>query len=191
VSQASSIREYKLGCSLRLLSAGLVLDKPKFLKEVMSMSDERWLGVVVSGDKVIVVDAKIPAGGPIVIQADHLWTLQDGDRIQAYVVMYQQVSNYAAEHNVDRAVIKESAVSLGGTKKAHLQSAELRGVVMAALATVTTVDCKSKAVLSKTFGNRKVDDYLKDDKFWAKEIKGAVRSGSREAAFVILAARGN
>jgi hypothetical protein len=105
--------------------------------------------------------------------------------------MYQHVSDYAAENAIDRAVIKESAVSLGGTKKAHLQSAELRGVVMAALAKVTTVECKSKAVLSKTFGNRKVDDYLKDDKFWAREIKGAaVRSGSREAAFVLLAARG-
>jgi hypothetical protein len=83
--------------------------------------------------------------------------------------MAQQVSNYATENDIDLAVVKASAVSLGGTKKAHLESAELRGVVMMALGSVTNVECKSKAVISKTFGTRKVDSYVKDDGFWLKE----------------------
>jgi hypothetical protein len=149
----------------------------------------RWLGVVVSGEKVTVVDAEVPSSGPLVIEGDHSWPLQKGDRISAYVVMAQHVSNYATENAIDLAVVKASAVSLGGTKKAHLESAELRGVVMTALATVTSVECKSKAVISKTYGKRKVDAYVRDDAFWLKECAGDLRAGSREAAMVLLAAR--
>jgi hypothetical protein len=150
---------------------------------------ERWLGVVVSGDRVTVVDAEVPKSGPLVIQSDQSWPLQQGDRIEAYVVMSQQVSNYATEHGINRAIVKESAVSLGGTKKAHLLSAELRGVVITALATATSVECKSKAAISKTFGDRTVDEYVADNGFWKKEINGQLRVGSREAALVLLAGR--
>jgi hypothetical protein len=149
----------------------------------------RWLGVVVSGDKVTIVDAEVPDSGPLVVLSDQSWPLQQGDRASAYVVMAQQVSNYATENDIDLAVVKASAVSLGGTKKAHLESAELRGVVMMALGSVTNVECKSKAVISKTFGTRKVDSYVKDDGFWLKECAGNLRTGSREAAMVLLAAR--
>jgi hypothetical protein len=150
---------------------------------------DRWLGVVVSGDKVTIVDAEVPDSGPLVIQADESWPLQQGDRIPAYVVMAQQVSNYATDNGIDLAVVKASAVSLGGTKKAHLESAELRGVVMMALGSVTTVEIRSKGVISRTFGKRKVDAYVKDDGFWQKECAGKLRNGSREAAMVLLAAR--
>ncbi|WP_159006361.1 hypothetical protein [Bradyrhizobium sp. S69] len=149
----------------------------------------RWLGVVVSGDKVTIVDAEVPDTGPLVIQADESWPLQQGERVPAYVVMAQQVSNYVTENRIKLAVVKASAVSLGGTKKAHLESAELRGVVMAALGTITNVELRSKGVISKTFGKRKVDAYVKDDGFWQKECVGQLRSGSREAAMVLLAAR--
>ncbi len=48
----------------------------------------------------------------------------------------------------------------------------------------------TKAHISKTFGDRKVDEYLKDDDFWSKQISsGQLRIGSREAAMVLLAAR--
>jgi hypothetical protein len=150
---------------------------------------KRWLGVVVSGDKVTAVDAEVPDSGPLVIQSDQSWPLQQGDRIAAYVVISQQVSNYATENGIDRAIVKESAVSLGGTKKAHLLSAELRGVVMTALAGATTVECKSKASISKTFGSRTVDQYVADNDFWKEEIDGQLRAGSREAALILLASR--
>jgi len=151
---------------------------------------KRWIGVVVGSDKVTVVDAEIPSTGPIVIQADYSWPLHQGERPSAYSVMHQQVADYAREHKIAQAIIKASAVSLAGTKKAHLEAAELRGVVMCALGGVTATKTETKAHISKTFGTRKVDEYLKDDDFWSRQIAGArLRAGSREAAMVLLAAR--
>jgi hypothetical protein len=151
---------------------------------------ERWLGVVVASDKVTVVDATVDGDNPIVIQADVTWSLQDGARPEGYRVMHQRIADYARENNIAHAIIKGSAVSLRGTKKAHLEAAELRGVTACALASVTKVTFESKANISRNFGERRVDDYLKDKDFWAKEVSsGNLRVGSREAAIVILAAR--
>jgi hypothetical protein len=152
---------------------------------------ERWLGIVVGADEVKVIDAEIPdaADAPIVIQSDQSWPLQSGSRPDAYRVMHQMVADYAKEKGIKRAVIKASALSQGKTRKGHLKAAELRGVVMCALAGVTTAKCRAKAHMSKTFGERKVDEYLKDDGFWKKRTNGEVRKGSREAALVILAER--
>jgi hypothetical protein len=52
----------------------------------------------------------------------------------------------------------------------HLEAAELRGVVLAALATATKTVTIQKAKISKTFGKRKADEYLKDDSFWSGEV---------------------
>jgi hypothetical protein len=151
---------------------------------------ERWLGIVVSSDRLIIVDAEVDGASPITVEMDATWALQEGDRPQAYRVMHQRLVNYARENRIRRAVIKGSAVSLRGTKKVHLEAAELRGVVSCALAEVADVTTPTKALISRTFGDRKVDAYIKDDKFWRKEIgAGQLRNGSREAAMVILAAR--
>lgn len=151
---------------------------------------ERWIGLVVGSSQVILVDAEVQGSGPIVIQADDTWPLQKGDRASAYSVIFQQLADYARENRVSCVVIKASAVSLGGTKKVHLEAAELRGVVMCAAASVTATKSISKAVISRTFGSRKVDDYIQDSAFWSKEAIGAsLRKGSREAAMVLLAAR--
>jgi hypothetical protein len=151
---------------------------------------ERWLGVVVASDKITLVDAMVDGDKPIVVQSDVTWSLQDGARPDAYRVMHQRISDYARENSIARAIVKGSAVSLGGTKLAHLEAAELRGVAAAALATVTEVTFESKANISRNFGERKVDEYLKDNDFWAKEVSaGDLRVGSREAAMVILASR--
>jgi hypothetical protein len=75
-------------------------------------------------------------------------------------------------------------------KKVHLEAAELRGVAMCALASVTTVEMQAKANISKSYGKRKVDEYLKDNSFWATKVTGHnLRVGSREAAMVLLASR--
>jgi hypothetical protein len=151
---------------------------------------ERWIGVVVASDRVTAVDAEVPDSGPLVILADHSWPLQKGDRALAYRVLHQQVADYCKEHEIKRAIIKGSAVSLGGTKKVHLEAAELRGVVISACATVANTDMVAKATISRTFGKRKVDDYIGDNNFWTQEVVGvALRIGSREAAMVLLAAR--
>jgi hypothetical protein len=104
--------------------------------------------------------------------------------------MHQHVADYAREHKIARAIIKGSAVSRGGTKKSHLQAAELRGVVMCALADVTNTETELKASVSRTFGARKVDDYLKDNDFWSGNLAGKnLRVASREAAILLLAGR--
>ena len=153
---------------------------------------ERRVGFIVSGEKVVLVDAKVPSEGPIVLQADHSWTLQKGAREDAYNVLYQQVANYLREHDVKRVVLKGSAVNLRGSMKlAHLESAEVRGVVIAAARSVCPVRSVTKAMTSRTFGDRKVDDYVKDDDFWDENVKGAnLRNGSREAALLLIADQG-
>ena len=150
---------------------------------------ERWLGLTVGSDKVTLVVASVPDQGAIEIVHDLTWQLQKGDRPTAYDVMHGRVLDYVRENEIARAVIKASAVSLAGTKKTHLQAAELRGVVMSALAKSTSVQCETKAHISKNFGDRKADEYLKDSEFWAAQVTGDLRVGSREAAFLILAAR--
>lgn len=150
----------------------------------------RWLGITVASDRVTIVDAEVPSKGPLVIQADHSWNLQHGSRSTAYNVMHQRIADYAREQKISRAIVKGSAVSLRGTKKVHLEAAELRGVVMCALAGVTAVDLESKARMSRSFGTHKVDEYLKDHAFWTANVTGSdLRVGSREAAFVLLAGR--
>lgn len=151
---------------------------------------KRWVGIAVSGEKLTIVDASLPNAGPMAINSDHTWKLQKGDRACAYNVMYQQLADYLGQHEIDRVIVKASALSQGGMKKAHLKAAELRGVVLAAAASVTTVTALSKAHISKNFGNRKADEYLTDEAFWAKQISGGrLRAGSREAALLLIAAR--
>ncbi|MBB4226339.1 hypothetical protein [Rhizobium mongolense] len=148
---------------------------------------ERWLGVHVSGDAVTIVCADVEKTGPITIVADETWKLQGGDRSKAFRTMYTRLADYATEQKIAQVVIKESAISL---EKAHLQAAELRGVATCALASACDVKQVSKAAISRNFGERKADDYIKDDGFWKDNLTGApMRSGSREAAMLILASR--
>lgn len=154
---------------------------------------ERWVGFVAAGASVVLVDAEIPddADDPIIIQADQTWRLQKGDRTAAYHVLYQHSTNYLEENGADVAVVKSSAtLGGGGMKLAHLEGAEVRGVIVAAAASVCTTRVLSKAVISRTYGERKVDEYLKDDDFWAEHVEGGnLRAGSREAAMLLIAAR--
>jgi hypothetical protein len=154
---------------------------------------KRWLGLVVSGQEVKMVDAEIPddPSAPIVIVSDQTWPLQDGDRAKAYEVMYRQLATYAKENGTSRAVFKASATGKGMIMKlSHLHAAELRGVALCALASITDVETITKSYVSRNFGERTADEYLKDDQFWTKEVTGAaLRGGSRPAALVILAAR--
>lgn len=154
---------------------------------------QRRVGFVISGNSVILVDAKIPMdqGDPIEIIGDHTWPLQKGDRPAAYDVMYNRCSNFLNEAKVDSAIVKASATSKS-TTLSHLNSAELRGVIIAAAAGVCPVRTLAKGVISRTYGNRKVDEYLKDDDFWAKSTTGGnLRKASREAMMILIASRGS
>jgi hypothetical protein len=151
---------------------------------------ERWIGIVTSSDDLTILDAEVDGNAPIVIQADQTLRLHSGNRANAYRLIHQQIHDYVRDNRVDRAVVKGSAVSQGGgTRLAHLHAAELRGVVLCALANATRVETITKSRISKTFGKRKVDEYLKADDFWTENTAGEFRRGSREAAILIIASR--
>ncbi|MGQ3041077.1 MAG: hypothetical protein ACT6TH_08335 [Brevundimonas sp.] len=154
----------------------------------------RWVAFVVSGTSVIVVDAVVPrdATQPIEIMADETWTLQKGDSSAAYSVMHQRCADYLRENGVDLAIVKASAAGASGGGLALLKSAELRGAVIAAAASRCDVRQLAKGVVSKTYGDRKVDEYLGDDGFWSAQTTGGqLRRMSREAAMYLIAARAN
>lgn len=151
---------------------------------------ERWAGISVSSDRITVVDATVEVGQPLVINADQSFKLQQSSRPEAYRTIYDQVADYLTSHGIQRVIVKASAVSQGGSGLAHLEAAEVRGVVMAAAASVCGVSAKSKAQISKTFGSKKFDEYVKDDAYWTTAVAGvALKKGSREAALLILAER--
>jgi len=151
---------------------------------------ERCVGVVVTGDTVKIVSAEIPDDDdePIGIIGDDSWRLQDGGHPDAYDVMYRRFAGFLKENKVERAIIKASELA-GSTKLAHLESAELRGVIIAAAACACDVKLLKKSVVSKTYGKRKVDEYLKDDAFWDEQVTGSLRKTSREAAMILVASR--
>ncbi|WP_303718710.1 hypothetical protein [Brevundimonas naejangsanensis] len=152
----------------------------------------RCVAFVVSGASVLVVDAEVSddKAEPVVIMADATWTLQKGDASAAYSVMHQRCADYLRENKVDLAVVKASAVGAQGGGLSLLKSAELRGVVISAAASVCDVKQLAKGVVSKTYGSRKVDEYLADDAFWnAQTTGGNLRRMSREAAMYVIAAR--
>jgi hypothetical protein len=65
---------------------------------------DRWLGVVVSGDKVTFVDAEVDGDKPLILQSDQTWTLQSGNRSEAYATMSQQMADDVRENSIKRAV---------------------------------------------------------------------------------------
>lgn len=150
-------------------------------------------GITVVGGAVTVVLAEVPSDltAPISVLSDTSWALQTGDRGPALALLHQRCTNFFKQHSVDLVVVKASAVPQGGSVKlAVLESAEVRGVVIAAAASATRVTCLQKAVISRTYGGRKVDEYLKDDAFWSAQATGEkLKKTSREAAMLILATR--
>lgn len=139
-----------------------------------------------------VVDARVPVDSnlPITIISDTTFPLQEGERASALAFLHQRCADYLRENGIGQVVIKASALPTGPAKLALLESAEVRGVVIAASASLAKVKMLSKAVISRTFGDRKVDEYLKDDGFWDERVEGeSLRKTSREAAMLIIASR--
>ena len=152
----------------------------------------RWLGLCSSKDVVVAVDAEIPEDDqPIIIRSDDSWRIQNGDRAAAYNVLHQQCTDYIKENGINAVVVKASAVAgKGSATLGFLLSAEVRGVVITASASQCRVKTLSKAVISRTYGDRKVDEYVADDAFWAdRTTGGTLRKLSREAAMLLIAAR--
>ena len=153
---------------------------------------KRWLGLTASKEGVIYVHVEVPDDdGPIVVLEDDTWKVQKGDRSAAYSVIHQQCADYIRENHIQKAIVKASAVTGKGTAKVGmLEAAEVRGVVIAAAASACVVRQLKKGSVSKTYGDRNVDEYVADDSFWAKNTKGGkLRKMSRETAMLLIAAR--
>jgi hypothetical protein len=98
--------------------------------------------------------------------------------------------NFLRDGNIERAVIKGSATTRSAATLALLHSAEVRGVIIAGAATAAEVSIVQKGLVSRTYGDRNVDDYLSDDAFWKRETIGiALRKTSREAVMYVIATR--
>lgn len=154
----------------------------------MIQNTERWVGMSVVSTEVQVVDFEV-SGDRSTLRVVHqeTWKLQNGDRPQAYRVMYEQVVNYLRENNTNVVVVKGSQASQNSMKQAHLEAAELRGVIQAAAAQIVDVKVRQKSYISRTVGSRKVDQYIKDDSFWSEKFDGALLRKSREPAFLVYA----
>lgn len=153
---------------------------------------KRFVGMAVVGEKITIIEADVPDDitAAINIVSDSTWALQKGERPAALAVLHQRCAGFLGESGADLVVVKASALPTGSVKLAVLGSAEVRGVVISAAASVTQVAVLAKALISRTYGDRKVDEYLKDDGFWNEHtVGGSLRKTSREAAMLILAAR--
>ena len=156
---------------------------------------KRYIGLVASSDFVTVVEGEFPDSEdePISIVGDTTWKVQKGDRPSAYAVLHQLCVDHVRENKVDGVVVKASAVPQGPGKPkiGLLHSAEVRGVVMAAAASVceNTVEL-SAASISRNYGDRKIAEYVADDAFWEQVTTGGkLRKTSREAAMLLVAQR--
>ncbi|MBK9750126.1 MAG: hypothetical protein IPO91_25585 [Chloroflexi bacterium] len=150
---------------------------------------EKWIGIVVSGDKAVVVQLEFQDDDTVILLNETTWKLQQGEKPRAFGVMYKTVLDYVNESGVQRVVIKGSSAGAKGTGGLpHLHSAELRGAVIAAVAnTSAQVEIWTKSRLSKNVGKRNVDAYVDDDNFWEERFDSAkLKKGSREAALLVL-----
>lgn len=145
------------------------------------------ISVAVTSEKIILVEGAVEKDGTITVIKDETFDLEDGDRQRAYVVMHRRIADRLSQ-DVDEVVVKASSGGQYAAKSAILHAAELRGVFLSAVPEAVTVQQVQKNSVSKNFGSRKVDEYVKDDAFIEKHFKGAgLRKGSREAAILLLA----
>jgi hypothetical protein len=146
---------------------------------------QRLAGIVAKSDELEIVILDWDDGEFTFDSAPKI-KLQNGKRPSAYKVLHQQVGNRLREMGVNCAYIFASATSGRGMGKGHLLGAELRGVAMAAAASVCDVEMVDKGATSRS-RTRKVGDYVKDDSFWKEKGLVEVPKGMRDAAFAVIA----
>jgi len=152
--------------------------------------EEHWMGIIVSGSQIQVVHLAI-SGDNAVLTDQFNWKLQSGDQPHAYAAIYERIKEYIENNSVNHVVIKASAVGKNKATLAHLKSAEIRGVICAAsVAGGAETKFILKGTISRTFGSRKVDDYVHDDTYWDNQGLSGLTKGRREAAILVLSEKG-
>src|SRR5688572_7824862 len=115
-------------------------------------------GIKVSGDSLDLVVLSQDAAGVFTLVNQTPMQLQAGDRASACQTLYLQLADYLAQQKVTNTCIIGSAVMPGRPAAlALLQSAELRGVAMAAAAAVSDTKSVTKAAIGRTLGDGKCD----------------------------------
>lgn len=146
------------------------------------------IAAVVVSEKIVLAEGVINNDGTVTVVKDETFDLEKGDRQLAYVVMHKRIKDRFSQ-GIEQVLLKASSGSRNAATAAVLHAAELRGVFLSAVPDGLPVRQLQKNSLSRTFGSRKVDEYLKDDAFFAEKFGGAnLRKGSREAAFLLLSA---
>lgn len=141
-----------------------------------------------SSDKVIVVGLEFREETAEVF-IDDIWKLPIGDRAEAYCAIQERIVNELRERKIKKVAIKGSVLPAGSTQLAHLYTAELRGVIMAAAAQAQAHPTMiTKTTMSKKFGERKTAEYIADPEFWSNNVSGKLKTGSRETAMIVLMA---
>jgi hypothetical protein len=142
-------------------------------------------GLQVTSDKidVVVLDH---LDNRFTLEGQYTLKLQGGDRALAYHKIYHDAADLLTDKKIDCASIKASATTGSGVSGGLLSSAELRGVAIAACASVCPVKLVLKGAVSRSFGGRKVDEYVADDSFWRDIGLIDLKKGKREAAFVVI-----
>jgi hypothetical protein len=143
------------------------------------------VAAVVGSDAIILVEGVQNPDGRVTIVKDETFDLEEGDRRAAYAVMHKRVCDRLC-NGVQKVVLKASSGGQFPAKAVVLHAAELRGVFLSAIPSKIEVVQKQIKVLSRA-GSRKVNDYVKDDKYFGEHFSGNLRKGSREAAFLLLA----
>ncbi len=155
-------------------------------REVDEMSP-RWIGMVVVSDKVTFVNAEVRPVGPIVVRAEHTWVLGTGERAAEYRAMQQRFSEYAADNQIARAILRASEQKPASPRRVHFETAELRGAIMCALAASVSVECVMKSSISRTLGNWNVDDVVANQVLWSQLVCGVnLTAAGRAAAIYVL-----
>lgn len=143
------------------------------------------IGAVVASEKIILVEGEVRDDGTIALIKDEKFNLEDGDRQRAYKTMHQRISDRLGR-GVEQVVLKASSANKFTASQDALHAAELRGVFLSAIPDGVEVKQPHKKNLSRDYGSRKIDEYIKDDDWWSKYFIGECRKGSREAAILIL-----
>lgn len=146
------------------------------------------IAAVVTSEKIVLAEGVVNEDNTVTIIKDETFDLEDGDRQLAYVVMSRRVRDRLSQ-GIERVLLKASSGGQNAATLAILHAAELRGVFLSSVPDDVPVQQLQKNALSRA-GSRKVDEYLKDDKYFRDNFGGApLRKGSREAAFLLLSAR--
>jgi hypothetical protein len=135
-------------------------------------------------DVVIVDGARGPDTLTLVIS--RRLELQQGDRALAFRALGDQLSNILHEAKAATVFIKRSAAG-PHVKLGHLEAAELRGMVFFVATGSARVTAINPTALARTFGNRKPQEYIKNDDYWKDRNLAELEKRYRDPCLLIIA----